>query len=354
MPRAATVGELWRPLLRSAELAHAGAQAPLDSLLERLLGDAIGQPPPPAARSGLNSDGMPLQWCTSLRPGGADVVLIGDPHSDIADTRARLARSVDDARALPRLLGCEALGPLVEKTLSHILPDAAEDPRVLPRGGLWLAASLGRPAVALYACAAWGSDLVDRWARIDRWLDDALPDCREARAVVQSLRLAASPECACIEGSDPASARVKVYFRLLSSEVPGAVRQRVLADRRIAQFLRRVLGDQGVPSSALTFCISFLVRSGACCDSKVDVCGHCVRRTAPQWQQLLEDVGPAFDVDTRAARQLLSVAGFGLSLIGAGTKVDGEPRLNVYGRMGAPAAGALARATLPAPVALAP
>lgn len=331
-PSVAGVEEACAPVL--AHLERQGLAAPADSaaLLRLLLGDAGAAPLLPAGQSGLNPDGLPLQLGVCARPGGSQHVLIGDPAAHLAHAGQRQQAAVGCVRELLRRSRVESMAPAVESTLARMLPDDAAGQAACRMGALWLAAGVEQPSFALYAGAAWPGDPAAAWRRVARWLAALLDEPAPALGATMRLRDLARPESACIEGADPAAARVKIYFRLTRTVTHGALAMLALDDERVHAFVEDVIGARELPLSALVFSLSFDLATGAWRDAKLDICAHCLRRPRTAWQGVLQRAQRSMGVDTGAAMAMLDAPGLELACIGIGLDRHGQPRVNAYGK----------------------
>jgi hypothetical protein len=326
------LGPTFLPVL--VHLQRQGVATPARSapLLRLLLGHPGMAPLPSPRRSGLNPDGVPLQLCVSARPGRSAHVLIGDPAAHLDDPVRRQQAAVACARALVRRCGAGPLAPAVEATLLHMLPDDAAGLAACRMGPLWLAAGVEQPSVALYAGASWPGASGAGWKGVSRWLAAVLDEPAQALAALMRLLEFARPESACVEGLGLAQARAKIYFRLVRADAVGALGLLAMDDERVHAFVAEVVGARELPLSALVFSLSFDLDGGAWRDAKLDICGHCVRRSAAEWQLLLRRAQRVLDLDTGAARALLAAPGLELACIGIGLDRQRTLRLNTYAK----------------------
>ena len=210
-------------------------------------------------------------------------------------------------------------------------------------GVLWLGADVRKSAFSLYVCSSWDGNIEAGWQRVERWLDEVLPDSRPARRIVEEIRSFASPECACIEGAVPSSARAKIYFRLLRAVAPNALRILGLDNAEVEVFLEQAVGPRVLHLDAIVFGVSFSLDTGVFADAKLDLCGHCVLRCRDEWQRVLHRVGEQLEIDTTDAVAMLGEEGIELACIGIGRDWLGAFRLNTYCRPVRPKAGAPGR-----------
>jgi len=326
----ATLGQLSEPLLRYLQRRSGGIARPL---LDTLSGGGMDREPPPAAgASGLNSNGMPLQLCVSARCERTVMVLVADPCAHLENPRARQRESVACAWRLLEQTGSEGLASALRSTLTAMLPAAPGEQDTRRMGVLWLGAGVQKPAFTLYTCPAWDGDVATGWNRVERWLRRVLQDPQPALRMMEHIRDVASPDCACIEGAGPGSARAKVYFRLLRAVDPNALSCLRLNTPEIGTFIEEAVGSYRPRISAMVFGVSFRLDNGEFSDSKVDLCGHCVQRPVGQWQSVLRRVGERLQINTTEAIAMLQEGGIELACIGIGRDYSGALRINTYGR----------------------
>jgi len=102
-----------------------------------------------------------------------------------------------------------------------------------------------------------------------------------------------------------------------------------LENPHLGEFLRHATDDRDILSSGLTFCVGFSTASGELEDAKVDVCAHCVRRTADEW---LDTIGPWTGQTLLAplCDELLAKHRCEVALVGMGIDRRGRHRVNLY------------------------
>lgn len=317
----------WQPLVDLAA-PHAGSPpAALAARIALLLGDPWRGPGP--ARSILNHDGVPLQLCVSSSADRVKLRLIGDPHTAVSDPERRAAASEAAALALLPAAGAEELRPLIEATLAHTLP-AGPARGALRDGALWLAAAIdGEPGVAIYTTLEWG-DRDAGWARVRRWLDAIVPDGERAFRRLAGLVEHARPVSAAVEGRSRRDARAKIYARLRRPVPLEALGIDELAHPSVLGFLAPTLEGRAVPATGLVLSIGLEVATGELADAKVDVCGHCVPRPAPDWERLCARVTGELGVQRIGLGPALSRGDVEVAFIGVARRRSGEGRCNVY------------------------
>ena len=100
--------------------------------------------------SALNNDGAPLQLCLSSSEKEVVLRVIGDPCSDIYDTEDRYFQSVEALKRGVIKGGAQKLLPLVETTLTQIIPNDKRVRDNYKKGFVWLALSPDKAGVAFF------------------------------------------------------------------------------------------------------------------------------------------------------------------------------------------------------------
>ncbi|MCA9707024.1 MAG: hypothetical protein KDK70_14315 [Myxococcales bacterium] len=319
----------WDPLLVLAAPHAGGGRAGVDALTRGLVGvpwSGSGRP-----RSILNNDGIPLQLSISSGAEGVGVRLIGDPHTGLPPSR-RFGASVHSAQTLLDATGSAGLRSLVQATIQRTLPEDDLGRSELPHGALWLAAAVdGRPGMALYTTLDWGpTDAAARWQRVHGWLGEILPAGSSASRWLVGLSEAGVPTSAALEGSTLADARAKVYARLLGPTPFGRLGLEGLTDPRMLRFVELALAGRAVARLGLVLSASFSVATGELADVKVDICGHCIPRSASEWQGLCAQLSRSSGVRPIGIEAALTEHDVGVAFIGMGRKRSGQMRMNLY------------------------
>lgn len=287
--------------------------------------DAAGR----RGRSGLNNNAAPLEICLSSFADACRFRFVADPAS--TETRPRLRRdaSLDALAATLEMTQSSALAPLCRATLDAIVPsdDALLDRYV--EGVLWLGAGVGMPGVALYADLTKG-DTEERWQRTDDWLAAVLSNAAPARAILAAMRGHADLMAAGVEGTEPANARAKLFFRITRPLPLTAIGNSAFADPAIAHFLAMLLGERELPLAGLVFSTSFLVANGMPFDAKVDVCAHCLDFTNEDWISFLGAATEAFQLAPIDARRALAGGVADAAFVGLNRNALGQLRLDFF------------------------
>lgn len=317
--------------LVAADAPGAANRALLQRLLPQLPGGLDGRFP-----SRLNRDGSPLQLSLSTGAAGVRSRIIADPTAGVADPAAgwALARS-----ALRRTFAAHAGPELAEaagRTMDAVVPAPGSHPAHgvtladFRDGLVWIAASPRSPGAACYAdLAPYGT--ADRFAVVRDWLTRILPAPREALALVERVGSAAEPASVGLEGTSPADARAKIYFRLRSIDTPlAALGVPAFTAEPMTAFLRAVLRGHGVPRTGLLLNVGVGIADGALIDVKTDICAHCLPYTGEQWCAAADDLTTRFGLPELPLRQTLHRHDVDAAFLGLGLGVRGDVRVNAY------------------------
>ena len=316
------------PLSALAGLAADMARVPSDTADQLCSALAISSSAN-ALRSSLNNDGSPLQICVGLNRSGMPpaIRLIADP--------AAASRGAEQFRSLERALGnilvshAPQMAPLCDQVLDRMLPPDPVTRAALGSGGAWLAATLGGQGMALYATTKWGNPAA-RWTRAQTWLEGILPNGAMAREALSRLAPHATLISAGVEGTTPSDARAKLYWRLERAVGMDALRIPLLARPEMAEFLGCAVEGRRIAISAIVGSISFRLHNGDISDVKLDLCGHCVDRTWPDWIDILGRCSARFGLADFPLAELGPEPEAELAFIGFGLGSNLTPRLNVY------------------------
>jgi hypothetical protein len=299
-----------------------GEPARVDRLSSVLL---WGRPPDGSgAVSALNNDGTPLQACLTFEGGRRRLRLVGDPAAAVVppDRRFRLARRA--LRQVLRLTGADTLSDTCDQTLQRTLP--RRKGTQFQSGAVWLAAGLDAGA-ALYVNMRWGQP-GDRWDDAQGWLGALLPESAASRALVEVARNHAVLASVGVEGRGRADARLKLYWRLDRGIPLHETGIALFADEAFRDFLAEVVRDDALSRQGLVLSAGFALSDGALRDAKLDLCAHCLPRTAEQWTDVLgrcEPAARAADLQDGLHRRQCELA-----FVGLGVDCRRTRRLNVY------------------------
>jgi hypothetical protein len=280
--------------------------------------------------SSLNNDGSPLQVSLSLPGCGARraVRLIADPAAELADGGQRWRRA---GRILSTVLASHApdLKRLCNSVIEGVLPVEPAARAELPGGAVWLSADLSGHGMALYATAKWG-DGRQRWMRTRRWLDGVLPTSSAAHEILDRLASRSVLVSVGVEGTTPSNARVKLYWRLTETAGLRDLGLPMFDSEAISEFLFEVIGDRRILRTGIVGSIGFRVASGSFSDVKLDVCGHCVRRTPMDWMRVIERSIARHELARLPVECPTPLEAAELAFIGFGLDSERTPRLNIY------------------------
>jgi hypothetical protein len=281
---------------------------------------------PHQGRSTLNNDGSPLQVCVTYDASRCRIRVVGDPGANVSNANRRFAMA---RRALADILTVSDAVPLTsicDGCLNRLLPvDKGRDD--LQAGAMWLAAGVDGGA-ALYVNTRWGQ-ASERWDDALAWLGDILPCSRNSEPIIRTLRRRAWLVSAGVEGRSAADARAKIYWRLQHPIALADLGVPLLTHEAIGEFLGLFGEEQPIALSGLVFSAGFSLRDGAICDTKVDVCGHCVPRSPGRWLEMLGEYCQ------RQRLQPLHIGGaaghpWEIAFVGFGVTAEERRRLNVY------------------------
>lgn len=285
----------------ASELSEADREA-VRSFVDRLLAAPPEGIPRRCGHSGLNRDGSPLELCLSALSSVCLSRFVADPASTEDDPLARCAAGLAALEAAYDPTRSRRLRPLCAATLETIVgplvgPLADQAVAELGRyveGLLWLGAGPGLPGLALYVDAT-KLDPVERWRRAAAWLGALLAQGAEAEAVVARLAPAGELMAVGVEGTEPADARAKLFWRLRQPIALAELGVPRFLDPALFDFLGLLLdADRPLPLSGLVLSASFRVASGELFDAKLDLCGHCLAYAPAEWEARLARATTAF------------------------------------------------------------
>lgn len=286
------------------------------------------RPGSPCDTSDLSANGSPLQALLSARRDRWVVRLIGDPAFDRADPVARLAASREAVAATLALGSANALTPLASQTIDAMVPADAAALASYPTGMLRTGVAVEAPGAAIYAgpCPS-----EEPWAAASRWAAATF----HSPAVVSATIATLSRECALlgvgVEGTEPANARAKLYWRPSSLTSLRSFGLPLFEHPAILLFLTRVMGRDELPLGALNFSAGFHPGTGALSDIKVDVARSDL------------ETGDALGIVNGVAERLglepprldglfdcMNEARVGAACLGLGIDLSGAVRINTY------------------------
>ncbi|WP_299311537.1 hypothetical protein [uncultured Aquimarina sp.] len=282
-------------------------------------------------KSGLNSDGSPLQYCISSSNSGLQGRFISDPSCIIGPPKERYQYSYLALQKLYKKTGSDDIKKICEEMLAYHLPKEQEVLEEYPDGVFWLGASPDRSGMAVYIDGRRGGHDAS-WERLRGWMTDLMPNNTEVDSFIDSVKPFADIMSIGLEGSNFENLRAKIYFRLskptslMDLDIP------LLKEDKFTAFLNDVVGDNKIRLSGLVFNIGFHIASSKMFDAKIDVCGcnSCVKLNSKEWIALLNkttltnDVKP-FPVDDSVLDNQCAVSYYGI-----GVDRKGNVRINLY------------------------
>jgi hypothetical protein len=280
-------------------------------------------------RSCLNNDGTPIQPCLTADRRTTGFRIVCDPGADRPDTEARFAATRNAVRQALDRTSASALAVLCETTIDSLIPACPERRAVYRNGFAWLAASPGRPGLALY-CELAPQALDADWLAVRNWLTRVLPDGAPAAAIVDRLSQFCVAASAGIEGVTPESARAKIYFRLKEPTALSELGVHLLAAEPMTRFIRMAMGSREVDLDGLVMSVSFNTKTGELADAKADLCGHCLTHGAPHWIEILRGICDSFGLRALDLGPVAAGSDLEIAFVGMGLTADLSPRLNVY------------------------
>ncbi|WP_298539761.1 hypothetical protein [uncultured Aquimarina sp.] len=282
-------------------------------------------------RSGLNSDGSPLQYCISSSNSGLHGRFISDPSCIIGPPKERYQYSYLALQKLYKRTGSSDIKKVCEEMLAYHLPKEQEVLQDYPDGVFWLGASPDRSGMAVYIDGRRGGHDAS-WKRLRDWLTDLMPNNTEVDSFISAVKPFADIMSIGLEGSNLKNLRAKIYFRLSKPTSFKDLDIPLLKENKFTTFLNDVVGDKAIRLSGLVFNIGFHIASSKMFDAKIDVCGcnSCVKLNSKEWIALLNkttlknDVKP-FPVDDSVLDTQCAVSYYGM-----GVDRKGNVRINLY------------------------
>lgn len=296
----------------------------------RLLLGEIDSPKQPNYNSRLNNDGSPLQLCITTTQQGQSLKILGDPRSDINNTKIRHRHALLALYALMKVSAHTSLRRAIKITLESNLPRDMNDNKVLEAGTLWLGAPIGGKGLAVYLNARWGTPS-EQWERVNCWLDKLMPIHESRVEVLAKLAKYALISSVGLEGVDEQRLRYKIYFRLTGPYELDKLGIDLFCSEPLLKFLELTLMDREISNAGLVFCLGLSSATGKVVDAKIDLCGHCLAPIVNNWTTLLEKLTYQVNIPLRetfglAVHQQLAEVAF----LGCGVTTDSSVRLNLY------------------------
>lgn len=299
------------------------------SLAELLLAATDEPLPPRRGRSGLNSNGAPLELCLSAFADACRLRFIADPASADPDPLARRARSIDALAATLDRCGARALEALCAETIRAVIPGDEEVRTRYLEGVLWLGAGVGMPGAALYVDATKHAH-DEAWTRAEEWLGRILPQPAAALARIEALAGAGDLMAVGIEGTSPANARAKLFWRMSRPAALADFGVPALLEPSFTRFLDASAADRDFPLTGIVFSISFLAATGQELDAKIDLCAHCLGHDDETLARLVDDLAAGFTLAPIATRTALANGGVAPAFLGLNRNALGQHRLDLF------------------------
>lgn len=282
-------------------------------------------------KSGLNSDGSPLQYCISSSNKALNGRFISDPSCIIGSPKERYQYSYQALQKLYKSTGSSEIQRVCENMLTYHLPKEQSVLDDYPDGVFWLGASPDKPGMAVYIDGRRGGHEAS-WERLRNWLTDLMPNNTEVDSFINSVKPYANIMSIGLEGSNLQNLRAKIYFRLSKPTSFTDLDIPLLKEEKFTTFLNDVVGDKPIKLSGLVFNIGFHIASSKMFDAKIDVCGcnSCVKLNTEEWITLLNKTTLKNDVKPFPLDDLVLNKQCAISYYGLGLDRKGNVRINLY------------------------
>jgi len=313
------------------QIAAAFSRRPLD--LITTLGNAMLADPEAGARrasASLNPEGIPIELAVTASDDRLKFRLVVDPAATDANPAQRYRRGRAALREAVVLNGTELLHATFARQLDAMLPDDGARLAAYRSGPFCMAASVDEPGIATYIDASTHAE--DAFQRACSWLEECLPDARDALAAVHTMRPIAQLSAVGIEGSTPRRALAKLYWRLTSPVTLSSLGIEAFASADFACFLRLALRERRVPASGLMLAAGFSMNDGSLHDAKINLCGHCLDWGHKNWPGVVDDCTQVFGLAAIPTREALSRPQIDVSFLTFGCDRYGNRRINSYFR----------------------
>lgn len=316
-------------LLLAAHQLTSHSHRDIASTARRLLGQ-VESKIQPIYNSQLNNDGSPLQLCITAAQQGQSLRILGDPSSDIVDTKIRHSKALLALHNIMNASADASLNRAIETTLDSNLPRDTKSYHALRRGTMWLGAPIGAMGIAVYLNGRWGT-ASQQWERVIQWLNKSIPVHASRVAALAKLRNCAVVASMGLEGSDDKNLRYKIYFRLSGTVDLAELGIDLLQSEPILKFLELTLADHEISRHGVVFCIGLSAATGEIVDAKIDLCGHCLAPVVDDWTALMETLTYQINLPLQNTLKLAVQQQFAdIAFLGCGVKNDGSVRLNLY------------------------
>lgn len=318
-----------------SSLAAALSTAPVEKVLQ-LRDELLALPDddqyPPGGRSGLNSDGSPLQYCISSSVDHCNGRFLSDPACIIGSPTQRYTHSYAALQRLYETTDTTAIRQICEEMLRFNLASESDDfDTDYPDGVFWLGASPDINGLAVYMDGRRGGHDAS-WKRLQEWLNHLLPQNTEVNDFIHAVSPHGSIMSIGLEGSSMENLRAKVYFRLSHKAALSELGVKLLLREEFSVFLKDVVGDKQIQRSGLVFNIGFHIASGRMFDAKIDVCGcrSCVHIDARSWINVLQRTVSRFGLTPFPVNEGVLNEQCAVSYYGIGVDIKDNIRMNLY------------------------
>jgi len=281
-------------------------------------------------RSGLNSDGSPLQLCLTATPKHLHSRLLSDPAFVLADPKERFEASQLALAEVLELTASQQLAALCDRTLRWYLPEDVAGFDQFTSGVLWLGAGIDTPGCAVYVDARRNGNFQEAWDWAQQWLADILPNSSAASSAIAALRNYAYLQSIGIEGSNLNNARAKLYWRFLRPTRLDQMGLEIFQNPAFASFLTFVIRDSTLQLSGIVPSLGFAIATGETHDAKIDVCGHCLAYSTSKWIELVDCCTQMYGLTNLPVSEALEQNRSSVSYLGMGCDRSGALRLNLY------------------------
>jgi hypothetical protein len=277
----------------------------------------------------LNNDGVPLQLSLTSAPNGVSMRLIGDPGAYHQNTENRYHSSIQTLNHFIDQSLSKDLKFVAQKTVNLLIPQSAKERLVYKQGFTWIGVNPLQPGIAFYLeMAPLGYE--KGWLAVENWLKDILPDSTIACVVLNKLKKHCIIASAGLEGSTIENTRAKLYFRFKESSSLDKLDIDLFETQEMREFLKVSMASFDVDLQGFVMNIGFNLLTGKIADVKVDLCGHCLRHSAEQWTNVINQLTDRFLLSSVDTFPILNSQAFEIAFIGFGLTTELKPRLNIY------------------------
>ncbi len=275
----------------------------------------------PGGKTGINSDGTPLQYCISVRKEGWGGRFLADPAHTMGNPFERFVQSRIALKKLFQISGTHELKHFCEEMLDFHLPKG-EGLSAYRDGVLWLGAPASGNGIAVYM-----DGRSNGWKKFEAWLNQL-----GISATIQALSTKATILSIGFEGSSLKNLRVKVYWRLKEPCLLDDLGIDLLKDPEYKIFLNELVQDQEIKLTGLVFSAGFHLASQQLFDCKIDVCTckNCVSKNPDQWAETLAYFTEKYELAAFPIHNELHEKKCEVSYLGFGMDILGNKRMNLY------------------------